>query len=75
MAKNTKEERRELKILLHQAKSIEKTMEQILNKAGKDISFIYSSCNDFVRQYHVLRKKQKNIFIYQEFIILMIQAN
>ena len=41
MAKNTKEERRELKILIHQAKSIEKTMEQILDKVGKDISFIF----------------------------------
>lgn len=59
MAKNTKEERRELKILIHQAKSIEKTMEQILNKVGKDISFNYSSCNDFVRQYQCVAEEAK----------------
>lgn len=51
MSKNTKENRKALKILIDQAKALEKTMDEILNKIGNNIGFNYSSCNDFARHY------------------------
>lgn len=60
MNDNTKENRKALKILIQQAKSVEKTMNQILVLVGENnIGFKYSSCNDFVRHYHAIVEEAK----------------
>lgn len=53
------ENRRALKILIEQAKGLEKTMDEILNKAGDKIGFNYSSCNDFARHYQSILEESK----------------
>ena len=53
------ENRRALKILIEQAKGLEKTMDEILNKVGDKIGFNYSSCNDFARHYQSIFEESK----------------
>ena len=59
MIKNTKEDRKALKILIQKAKDIKKTMEQIYNNIGGKIGFNYSSCNDFARHYQNIVEESK----------------
>lgn len=53
------ENRRALKILIEQAKGLEKTMDEILIKTGDKIGFNYSSCNDFARHYQSIFEESK----------------
>ena len=55
----TKENRRALKILIEQAKGLEKTMDEILNNNANKIGFNYSSCNDFAKHYQSIVEESK----------------
>lgn len=59
MSKQSKKNRQALKILINQVKSLEKTMEEVLNTIGTEIGFHYSSCNNFARQYQCLFEESK----------------
>ncbi len=54
-----KENRRALKILIEQAKGLEKTMDEILNNNANKIGFNYSSCNDFAKHYQSIVEESK----------------
>lgn len=55
----SKENRRALKILIEQAKGLEKTMDEILNNNANKIGFNYSSCNNFARHYQSIVEESK----------------
>lgn len=57
MAKQNPNDRRAIKLLLAQTKSLEKTMTEVANSAGENIGFHYVSCNDFIRHYQELAER------------------
>lgn len=59
MAKQNPSERRNMKLLLSQTKSLEKTMTEVANNAKENIGFHYISCNDYVRHYQELAERAK----------------